>query len=322
MGLMLLNSNHSRSFLIPQNDMTRSKFIPMFNKSCIHIINKIESTSIYTKYKSFYWIKDKKKYCQTLIYHKKEMVTEEVEAIICNGIKKRKAFRNQNIVNVIDSFQDYENVYLILDSSNCYSLDLFLNEDLDPVSILSQIFSGIFYLRQKNVCSGTITPRNIEINRETGLVKLNLDNFNNQRYFFTYQPQYLEYVAPELMYQNTSNYADLYSIGVIMKKIFGFENELVEELTGDVDRRSKIDFDCIKGNSIFAGVDWNMIQPKPFQKLNPKQMNISDFFEYYVLDDLYPVPHQYGCVDGFGRIFNITGVRYLNCKDIDTHVWK
>lgn len=174
-----------------------------------------------------------------------EMVKTEIEIM--------KFCRQRNIVKLIDNFEDYENIYIILEYLSGGNLNNFLSlqETILPEhkikEIIYQIGLGIKYLHHFGILHRDLKPENLmmsEKNYNTAIVKivdfglskiLGITETSNDAYGT------LSYAAPEVIQKSDyNNTIDIWSLGVILYFLicgylpFNDKNNNVNKIANDI----------------------------------------------------------------------------------------
>lgn len=135
-----------------------------------------------------------------------------------------KSLQHKNIIKYIDSCQDTENYYLIMDLAE-YELHDFIenNTGIDPIVVqflIKQLINGIEYLHLKGICHRDIKPENLLLDSNGTLL---ISDFGYSTYF-KYKNKYRrlrtiagsrEYMAPEVCMENyDGELCDVWSVGI------------------------------------------------------------------------------------------------------------
>lgn len=319
----------------------------MFDKNTIKLIVKTYTNCIYTRYLSFTEVHGKKIYNTTFVYNKEAIIKAEEEKNVCREIRTRIEQRHKNLVNILDAFQDYNNIYVIYDIHDSVCIEKLINVyDVKNyrliVSVAAQILSAIFYLSRKDIILPMISPKGVEILRKNGHVKVNLDGYTNERVLCELANEYPEYIMPFSFEDGQEPiHPALYSVGIIMKRfgrtnrdpdilqlkiffaIVFIVNELCDTTIANRNKLIRNDFSHIKLCDAFSDINWENIKPDEIDFLEPKQLNLYVYMDGKTLETMYPTPKHYGRNDGYGLIFKCSKVRHTYSYDdpIEAHTY-
>ncbi|WUR04724.1 serine/threonine-protein kinase Chk1 [Vairimorpha necatrix] len=141
-------------------------------------------------------------------------------------ISIHKSLINTNIIKYIDSYEDLENYYLVMELAK-FELHGFIECDIgiNPSVVhflIKQLISGIEYLHNKGICHRDIKPENLLIDSNGTLL---ISDFGYST-FFRYKGKYRrlkalagskEYISPEVANENyDGELCDIWSIGVLL----------------------------------------------------------------------------------------------------------
>jgi len=217
-----------------------------------------------------------------------EMVKTEIEIM--------KFCRHQNIVKLIDNFEDLENIYIVLEYLTGGNLNYFLSQQQTILpetkikEIIYQIGIGIEYLHHFGILHRDLKPENLMMsdkNHKNAIVKivdfglskiLGVTEKSNDAYGT------LSYAAPEVIQKfNYTNTIDIWSMGIILFFLvcgylpFNDKNNNVNKIAHDITKASvKIDPNI-----------WDTLSPnakdltlKCLEKDKEKRLNIKEFLEH------------------------------------------
>lgn len=321
----------------------------MFDKSDITLIARMVTSEVYKKYYAFFRCNGKRNYKSIFIYSKESMVKTKYEEIFCEELRLRRKLRHRNLVNIVDSFQDYDHIYLVYDNYDTVNMDIVAREYQFTryealVSIVAQVFSALFYLHSKSVALIALDPRSVEVLRRSGQVKINITNYNNEKMVEEFCREYTEYIMPFLPGNGETEpiHPTFYSVGVLIQQFVSvdvlpkYESEyrryfqllfILDELC-NTERKLRIlfepnNFHYIRSNGLFQSTDWENIQPLAFSYLDSLQPCIHEYTNSTFLGDVYPTPKYYGDVDGYGTIFKLPRVRYVvaDPRMLENHIY-
>lgn len=317
----------------------------MFDKNCLRLVARKEANDVCTKYLSFFEWGKKRVYNTTTVYDKEVMIKTRCAERVCLEIATKNKLRHPNLVNVLDTFQDYSYVYIVYDLYDSVSMEVIMKkhpitDSNTVVTIIAQMFSALFYLSNKKILLAALVPKSIAVDRRSGRVKICLDNYANKdeieelgrvhgEYFMPCAPGY-EPIHPAF-----------YSVGIIMKKLANTDRGpqvpyfrlhflmvfMANELC-DPDRKTRLLFECgnfhrIKNDKLFCNVNWEDVSPVVLGFLEPQQTSIYQYSVGQRLCDVYPVPQHHGNIDGYGSIFKSSESRYITAtrEPVESHIY-
>lgn len=308
----------------------------MLDKSNVKIVCNVKNTPIYSEY--IIQIENKNKiYHRMVIYCKANLVNANHRGT-CVELRQRQELRHRNIVNILDSFQDSENIYLVCDSNNTVSFKCILEHPyyIDKVMLvcfITQTIDAINYLEKKNVFMVALPPENILVNLETCLLKINPINLTTFDYLR--EPKELDFIADDVIKNKKPFFlAPFYSLGVIVNRMkelivdknLEFEsnlNELIEfMLTANEKVENYVEWiKDLKSCKIFKDENWENIEIKNGNIIEDRKY-IYEYFKTHYLKDFHPDSRFYGNFDGYGSLFKATKIRFLKSyRNVEEHIY-
>ena len=220
------------------------------------ILEKISKNPISQNYK----IQNKKNpsIFKTMKVLTKSTIQENDEELkIIKEIEILKGLKHENVIEIEKCYSDEKYFYIISEYSDYGSLkDQFgikkKYSENQTKYILYQLLKAIKYLNQNNFIHTDIKPENILIsekiliNKEE-LFKVKLIDFGNANSLQNPETQNLPYyVAPEVIERNFNEKCDIWSLGIIMFRLFygyvPFKGNSFEEVINNV-KNSPIEYD-------------------------------------------------------------------------------
>ena len=165
-----------------------------------------------------------------------------------NEINILKTLNHENIVKYVESFENANNIYLVMEYCNDGNMEHYIkNHDLaekDVIALFRQIINGFKYLHKKDVCHRDIKPSNFLLDNmkikisDFGFARVILNEAWTGSHIGTYP-----YMAPQILQGKLyNNMSDIWSLGVtlffmLFKRIpwvsenpFQLEKEIREKL--------------------------------------------------------------------------------------------
>ena len=220
------------------------------------ILEKISKNPISQNYK----IQNKKNpsIFKTMKVLTKSTIQENDEELkIIKEIEILKGLKHENVIEIEKCYSDEKYFYIISEYSDYGSLkDQFgikkKYSENQTKYILYQLLKAIKYLNQNNFIHTDIKPENILIsekiliNKEE-LFKVKLIDFGNANSLQNPETQNLPYyVAPEVIERNFNEKCDIWSLGIIMFRLFygyvPFKGNSFEEVINNI-KNSPIEYD-------------------------------------------------------------------------------
>ena len=220
------------------------------------ILEKISKNPISQNYK----IQNKKNpsIFKTMKVLTKSTIQENDEELkIIKEIEILKGLKHENVIEIEKCYSDEKYFYIISEYSDYGSLkDQFgikkKYSENQTKYILYQLLKAIKYLNQNNFIHTDIKPENILIsekiliNKEE-LFKVKLIDFGNANSLQNQETQNLPYyVAPEVIERNFNEKCDIWSLGIIMFRLFygyvPFKGNSFEEVINNI-KNSPIEYD-------------------------------------------------------------------------------
>ena len=227
------------------------------------ILEKISKNPISQNYK----IQNKKNpsIFKTMKVLTKSTIQENDEELkIIKEIEILKGLKHENVIEIEKCYSDEKYFYIISEYSDYGSLkDQFgikkKYSENQTKYILYQLLKAIKYLNQNNFIHTDIKPENILIsekiliNKEE-LFKVKLIDFGNANSLQNPETQNLPYyVAPEVIERNFNEKCDIWSLGIIMFRLFygyvPFKGNSFEEVINNI-KNSPIEYDKDENNNI------------------------------------------------------------------------
>ena len=188
----------------------------------------------------------------------KSTIQENDEELkIIKEIEILKGLKHENVIEIEKCYSDEKYFYIISEYSDYGSLkDQFgikkKYSENQTKYILYQLLKAIKYLNQNNFIHTDIKPENILIsekiliNKEE-LFKVKLIDFGNANSLQNPETQNLPYyVAPEVIKRNFNEKCDIWSLGIIMFRLFygyvPFKGNSFEEVINNI-KNSPIEYD-------------------------------------------------------------------------------
>jgi len=149
-----------------------------------------------------------------------QMARSEIDIIrICH---------HENVVSLIDSFENATNIYIVMEYINGKDLSDYVLRNQDPISeakaktIMSQLSSGVKYLHQLGIVHRDLKPENILISDRDSKLQLKILDFGLSKIMSLTERTVdgvgtIYYIAPEVLLREPYNYkADIWSLGIIL----------------------------------------------------------------------------------------------------------
>lgn len=273
------------------------------------------------------------------IMKKPSIIKYEEEKLVQYEYFVRNKLRHPNIINLLYSFQDYDNLFYISDYAGTnlvhfLKLRIMFSRKVAMFYIAETIL-GVQYMHTNGHTFGFVCPKTVWINRR-GHVKLRLDFLNSIEEKNGLQ-DYIEYTSPEFILNREFNESsDYWGMGVLLYKMLTgytpFYGETHEKTVGRVindeltfpkfldenskdllskmlhkDHRKRIVGENIKKHPFFNGLNWtelekqNVEPPFFFDDIDEEEY-ISADLDFLYTTDFYP-----GQKDGYGNVFRYFG---------------
>ncbi|KAK6090659.1 hypothetical protein P3W45_000382 [Vairimorpha bombi] len=281
------------------------------------------------------------------IMNKPIIIKYEEEKLIQYEYFIRIKVRHPFLINILFSFQDYDNLFLISEYANTNFIEFmklrtFFSKKISTFYI-SEIILAIEYLHSNDLTYGFFVPKNIFLN-DAGHIKLKYDFLNSIIEKKDGIRDFIEYTSPEYIRTKSLGYSsDIWSIGILLYHMMvgytpfyseSYEktkcNILEAELTFpkyldkdsvdliskilEKDPKERINFNGIKSHAFFKKLDWQRIykkqeEPPFFFKEIDKYKNATpaDLNKIFTTD-YYKEQNK----DGYGKIF-----RYFGSMDVE-----
>ena len=240
------------------NNKTQNKLLKDASEidNLYFILEKISKNPISQNYK----IQNKKNpsiFKTMKVLTKSTMEENDEELKIIQEIEILKGLKHENVIEIEQCYSDEKFFYIISEYSDYGSLkDQFgikkKYSENQTKYILYQLLKAIKYLNQNNFIHTDIKPENILIsekiliNKEE-LFKVKLIDFGNANSLQNPETQNLPYyVAPEVIERNFNEKCDIWSLGIIMFRLFygyvPFKGNSFEEVINNI-KNSPIEYD-------------------------------------------------------------------------------
>lgn len=273
------------------------------------------------------------------IMGKPSIIKYEEEKLVQYEYFVRNKLRHPNIINLLYSFQDYDNLFYISDYAGT-NLVRFLRHRIlfskkMSMFYVAEIILGIQYMHSKGHTFGFICPKTVWISRK-GHIKLRYDFLNSIEEKNGLQG-HIEFTSPEFIINREFNESsDYWGIGIMLYYMLTgytpFYEESYEKIIGRVinenltfpkfldedskdlltrllhkDHKKRIVGEDVRKHPFFKGLDWKELEK---QKVEPPFIFDGLDEEEYIsadLDFLYTTDFYPGQKDGYGNVFRYFG---------------
>ncbi|KAF9764806.1 Ribosomal protein S6 kinase beta-1 [Nosema granulosis] len=273
------------------------------------------------------------------IMKKTSIIKYEEEKLIQYEYFVRNKLRHPNLINVLYSFQDYDNLFYISEFAGTnlvqfLKLRILFSKNVSMFYIAETIL-GIQYMHKNGHTFGFICPKTVWLSR-AGHIKLRFD-FLNAIEEKNGINDYIEYTSPEyILKREFTEASDYWGMGILLyymltgytpfysenreKIIYKVLNEeitfppTIDETTKDLllkmldkDPKKRIVGEEIKQHPFFKSIDWTKLEnqkaepPFFFDGINYEEIVCAD------LDFLYTTDFYPGQKDGYGNVFRYFG---------------
>jgi serine/threonine protein kinase len=246
------------------------------------LINEGKFASVYKGYS----IKRKEEACIKIIDKNK---INRKSSVIYNEILIMKTLKHGNIVNYIEHFEDYDNIYIITEYLKGgqlinYLIDQTNLDDRRKVEIMSQIGRGIEYLQSMGVLHRDIKPGNIVVaskkeNAVAKIIDFGLSTFIGEDDVLYKKCGTLYYMPPEIILEKAYNRnIDIWSLGMVFYYIIYGNLPFCEESNNDEDKTKRIEYICKKdikapdGCDLFKNLIAFCLKRNPYERENIKKI--------------------------------------------------
>jgi serine/threonine protein kinase len=161
-----------------------------------------------------------------------------------------KTLNHDNIIKYIDSFDENDKTYIIMEYMNGGTLaDYLSSNSLSNSQICKftkQIFQGLFYLHSKYIVHRDMKLENILVSHVNGKVQLKISDLGLASYlnFNEYSFEFcgtLKYISPEMIKNSYNHLTDLWSLGIILYymifKRYPFRGNNEKEILAAIEKR-------------------------------------------------------------------------------------
>ncbi|EQB60149.1 ribosomal protein s6 kinase [Vairimorpha apis BRL 01] len=284
--------------------------------------------------------------CDLRIMNKPIIIKYQEHKLIQYEYYIRIRVRHPFLINILFSFQDYDNLFLVSEYANTNLIEFLKikNAFSKKVAVfyISELILALEYLHKCDLTYGFLTHDHIFIN-DNGHIKLKFDFLNSIIEKKDGIKDFIEYTSPEFLKKNEHTiYSDIWSIGIIFYfLLIGYTPfftgsydttrsgilDLNVTFPNYIDKETKIliskclaknpkhrlSFKEIKNHTVFKKIDWEKMANK---NVEPPFFfdEISKYKDAYPadLDKLYTTDYYKNQKkDGYGKVF-----RYFGTVDV------
>mmetsp|Transcript_647 Transcript_647/g.2055 ORF Transcript_647/g.2055 Transcript_647/m.2055 type:complete len:495 (+) Transcript_647:104-1588(+) len=180
-------------------------------------------------------------------------------------IRNLKACDHPNIIRLFEYYEDYENIYLIMEL--CVGGELFDRiiesghfTEVQAAIVMQHIFRAIYYMHENHICHRDLKPENFLFTTKDPIDKscLKIIDFGLAREFksdtvLTTKAGTPYYVSPQVLQGKYDHTADLWSCGVIMYVLLCGYPPFYGDSDADVLSKVRV------GSFSFAAADWKNV---------------------------------------------------------------